>query len=585
MQAKRLNSISETLDASRANPSSRGAGNPAWFAAAVALLATVGARGQIPVTAVISRGQPTSNGVLTVVRPLTTPMIDQEGRIAVTASLEDQMHQPAEGLLVRANQFGSQTLPSVDPQLFTPALRGRTAQGLFDDARLDRFESINLRRGRIAFRATLLGPSVTAINDRAMLASDQLGRVAVVARKGDAAPGTAGGLLELTNPALSSLGGFTFASRTLAPISGTRLLLAEGLPMGLMVRAVSGAAMSGTLATLSTFGSVSEPVLLSTAGKLRLRGDILWPSGDVGEGIVSEDSNGALRLAVRTGGSLVLPDGNLALGSVRLLSSNSAGDLLFTVRSPDSTGAFPNDAALVLRSSTGQFSVLARQRRAAPGVSDAATFDIALLVPGFSAVNTNPSISGLVNSKAVVAFVAYLQGGSVEPPTCCTGTNDCGLWLAAPSLGAPVTKIARVGDMHPELPAGTTLISPFKLIGANGRNTIVFETGWKAANGADSGRALWFFRPGCGMRLITRTGAPSPRNDSPFPFTVANFQVGINGAVSGGDDGRPLVLNDQDRLCFNLSDTCSFPVSISRTSVVLANLSGDCSAAMMAYRP
>ena len=528
---------------------------------------------QVPMTGVISNPVATTNGMI-ITGFRDAPLIDQEGNIAVIAKVLSSGNQ-VDAVILRAKQSAPLSSPIFStPQLFVMAVQNHTVSGLTDGATIKDLQTMNLRNGRVGVLATLQGANVTTNSDAAILATNLTGMTLRV-REGDS-DGIGGTLKGFTPPSFGQSGRMVFGAKLVATEAEANEILQEPAFAVNMccttVRVANGSQAPGiqTFAQFHSFGDLSEPILVSSTNLLRFRGTLKQnavPNGS--EGIWSELLNliPPFRLRDRTGHIETPPIGpTLDVGHLELLSANTKGDLICAVRSTESTGGVPHDAALMRLAANGIQMMLARQNQAATGVSDSATFDLSLPVPFTSGVNLNPQIRAAVNEFGSTAFVCFLKGGPSVPPFCCTGTNDCGLWVANPS--GVVSLIARAGDTHSALPAGATMTSRFHLIGINSAETVVFTTGWNSVNG--SGMALWCWQPFGGIRLICRTGAQSPLHPSGFSTTGIAVGAGVN--PSGGDDGRPLVLNDQGSLCFRIDDV-STVTGLHVSSVVTANLS------------
>ncbi len=174
--------------------------------------------------------------------------------------------------------------------------------------------------GNIAFLANLAGAAVNAANDFGMW-SDASGPLVLIARTGSPAPGTAGTFSDLGDPALNGAGRIAFRGFTGPGATG---LWSEGSgKLALVVRV--GDAAPGTGAGIN-FAGGGHPAF-NDAGHTAFWAVVSGPGVNGGNdtGLWAEDPSGELTLIVREGDPLEVAPGDVRIMTWLNLVNGSAG--------------------------------------------------------------------------------------------------------------------------------------------------------------------------------------------------------------------------------------------------------------------
>ncbi len=189
--------------------------------------------------------------------------------------------------------------------------------------------------GQIAFRARLGGPGVTDDNDRGIFASG-----ALVVRTGDVAPGTGGAVFsDLGDPALTASGEAAYHARLDGPgitnANETGFFTSDGplVRRGDAVPDIGGAVFTGFVGIRPALNDAGEQAFVGRVG---------------GPGITVDDE-----LAVFAAGALVAREGDLApsaggaeFNSFFYTGLNTAGDVVFDARLRGAGVTTDNNTAL-----------------------------------------------------------------------------------------------------------------------------------------------------------------------------------------------------------------------------------------------
>ncbi|MGI9428061.1 MAG: DUF7453 family protein, partial [Bythopirellula sp.] len=251
--------------------------------------------------------------------------------------------------------------------------------------------------GQTAFRGSLTGTGVDSTNDRGIWSEGAGSGLALVAREGSSAPGTAVGVnfRGLGDPLLNSGGQLAFTGRlTGIGVDSTNDsgIWSEGAGHGLTLVARAGEAAADTAAGVSFSTFFFAPVL-NSSGQTAFFGSLTGTGVDFQNdgGIWAEDSAGNLQLIVREGDLLDVSDdpltpdertimflgfnpqgfiGNTGNGDGRPSGFNDKGQLAFFARFTDgSRGIFvsnlvavpePSALALLLMQSVASVCLLRR---------------------------------------------------------------------------------------------------------------------------------------------------------------------------------------------------------------------------------
>ncbi|WP_119165837.1 DUF7453 family protein [Algihabitans albus] len=241
------------------------------------------------------------------------------------------------------------------------ALTGETAPGTTGT-----FSRINLPtslsdNGETAFRATLTGPGTSGANNQGIF-SGSSGSVGLVARKGDVAPGTTATFNEFSSaPRLNANGETAFVASLRgsgANFSNNQAVFAEtGGGLGLVAR--KGEAAPGTTETFNSF----QTPRLNANGETAFVG-FLSGSFAKGQGIFS-GSGGSLGLVARTGDPVpgtTLTFRSLGLGDPSL---NANGETAFRA-SLEGAGVTRANERAIFAETGGGLRMVARENDPAP---------------------------------------------------------------------------------------------------------------------------------------------------------------------------------------------------------------------------
>lgn len=398
--------------------------------------------------------------------------------------------------------------------------------------------------GRTFWGSYVAGPGVTATSNTALFGGDPAAP-ALVAREGDAAPGTAGAAY---NTDFSQIGGqFTQINHT-----GTVLYTSK--------------LVGGDTSTSNDSGLFYGP--LATPGMLVRKGDILLPGltvTSVGTYVVEMDNDGRVVFDACVSGagvttandcgiwlytpglgfSSLIREGDPAPGTAGASFGDSdgnwgagysvndftrSGKFLFTA---DLVGgdAIPgnNDRAVYIGSTGGTMTLLGRSGDPAPGTDG--TF------LGFS-----PFFSH-VNDSGQFVLQAQIVGGTSD------ATNNNGYWTG-PAGGGPLVKIVRTGDPAPGTPGAVfdSLIAWQDMFSDHGR-LVFFGTIRDGDVDPDlnNENVLYAWDTVNGVYLLGRGNdtVPATPDVSLYPWTFA-FTTYNN------TDGRALGLSKDDHLALVL---------------------------------
>lgn len=407
--------------------------------------------------------------------------------------------------------------------------------------------------GEAAFMANLrtgaTGPVIDGSNDRGLW-SNGSGSLALVAREGDAAPGTGDALFDFLNfvPLIDPLGKMTFLGQ---------LRAGSGSP------AVDGSndlgiwsERSGSLALVLREGDTAPGTgnarfdrlsFLKTngAGKMAFMGNLRPGTGSPvvdssnDKGLWSEDS-GSLALLVREGDTAP-GTGGATFNEFGIPALNTVGKTAFVgflnIGSGSPAVEISNELG-IWSNHSGSLALVVREGDIMPGTGNARLLRF--------------NNSFVINAAGDIAFPGLLSFGTGSPAV--DGSNNKGVWL---KNGNGLTLIARKGDIAP----GTNN-ALFELFGTpviNDAGETAFlgflrpGTGSPAVDGSND-KGFWIADPSGVLRLVVREGDPldvAP-GDTRIISSLSAFVS--NSAFSVGQDGNVTSVNN-GRLSFNASFT------------------------------
>ena len=249
--------------------------------------------------------------------------------------------------------------------------------------------------GQIAFTATLTGPDVVFTNDAGVWAGST-GAVALVAREGDPAPGTAPGVVFgngiTTEPVLNGAGEVVFTTTLTGPgvdASNNSGLWAGGAgSLGLVVRAGDVAPGAG-----ANFLGFQDPVL-NDLGQTAFKGTLV----DFTIGVCSEET-GSLSLVALQGDHAPGTPAGVTFNTFTPLVLNALGHTLIKALLTGSGVNSSNDIGY-WSTASGTLALVAREGDPAPGTDAGVVFEV---------LNSSPTLNGAGH----IAFHARVTGPGV----------------------------------------------------------------------------------------------------------------------------------------------------------------------------
>lgn len=392
--------------------------------------------------------------------------------------------------------------------------------------------------GQAAFVGFLTGTGVDATNNSGIW-SQGSGSLSLIAREGNAAPGTDPGVVFsiLDTPGINGSGRTAF----LGFLTGTGVDLtnfagiwSEGSgSLSLIARGGGAAPGTGVDIVFNTF----SPPVLNGAGQTAFRSVVTGPGVDEtsNEGIWSEAS-GSLSLVAREKDAA--PGTGLGVVFAFFASGptiNDAGKVAFlgnltsftggAVTSESSRGIWSKDAA-------GPLGLVVRTGDAAAGAG-----------PGVVHLSLS---SPVLNGAGQLAFSGFLDGFGVDT------TNNFGLWSEG---GGSLEMVARKGNPAP----GTELDVVFGNLGSfalNGPGQIAFH-GFLTGPGLDgtNNQGIWATDPDGVVTLIARFGDLFDVNNDPLIDDFKTISALSLFNISGEETGRPSSFNNIGQLTFRLGFT------------------------------
>jgi hypothetical protein len=393
--------------------------------------------------------------------------------------------------------------------------------------------------GQTAFFGFLTGTGVNSTNAWGIWSEGGGSGLTLVARAGAAAPGTGPGVnfSLLVSPVLNGAGQTAFrSSLTGVGVNSTNDsgIWLEGGGSGLALVARTGAAAPGTGAGVD-FNGFGFPVL-NGAGQIAFLGGLTGAGvdGTNDSGVWSEGGGAGLALAAREGDAAPGTGPGVNFDGFGSLVLNGAGQAAFVGVLTGAGMNGTNDSGIWSEGGGSGLTLVAREGDAAPGTG-----------PGvnFGSFNSPP----VLNGAGQTAFRGFVTGAGVS------SSNDSGIW--SEGGGAGLKLVARAGDAAPGTGAGVNFRSLGGLV-LNGAGQTAFYGELTGAGVVGANNAgIWLEEGGLGLELVAREGDLFDVNDDPLIDelrTISNVSL-VTG--SGGEDGRPTLLNDAGQLAFALSFT------------------------------
>lgn len=467
------------------------------------------------------------------------PVLNNSGQVALTALLQ--------GTGAASNDTG--IWKETSNGLTLVAREGALAEGTnvnFGDLRGARF--VLNSQGGVAFRGGLdtSQPGVNSTNSAGVWSDAAGGTLALVARGGDAAPGTTALFRAdtFTAPALNSSGQIVFKNLLQGPGvnagNSTGIWSAAGGGGVELVAREGNAAPSGSPGT--TFGDVGS---LAFAPQLNDQGqtvfhalvrppgavndlgsdESLWKGGPAGLELIARAGDVAPGVAMDARFRFFSRNEGLALNDKGHTAFRAGLDLA-------SPGVdLTNDAGIWSDRDGAGMSLTVREGDQAPGAPVGALFNF----------NTIPD-DLVLNNQGHTAFLAVLQGAEL----------GAGIWSERQGTGLQL--VARVGAPASDVEAGVLFQSFFSgTLVLNNRGQTAFYGTLTGPGVIDSTNdaGIWAEDIAGNLRLIAREGNEIDVSDDPLNPDLRTISQLIPLAGSTGNgDGRPSAFNDLGQLVF-----------------------------------
>ena len=443
---------------------------------------------------------------------------------------------------------------SADVTYDTRALTGDAAPGTGEGVMFSHFRDLVLNdAGQIAFKGTLSGKGVGTwkhTNDIGIW-SDRSGSLKLIARSGGAAPGTGGAFRQFLGFSLNDAGQITISGTARVNRTNHRYKDVTGIWLersgSLKLVARVGDAAPGTS---RQFISLGLSLLLNDAGQLAFNGTIIDGRRRQIPGIWSEGS-GSLRLVARKGdaapgteavfrsfSSLFLLNGTDQLafsGTIRGsdgrtitgIWSEESGSLKLVARGPRKGDAAPgmdgvfSISPVPVHNGAGQTAFSGRVRGRGEGIWSDRSGSLKLIVRSGDAAPgttegmvfslTDPATSVLINDAGQIAFSNEIRvkdsPGHVR--------STLGIWS---ERSGSLKLVALVGDAAPGTPEGV-VFSGFRDLVLNAAGQIAF-LGKLTIRGSPTYLAdiagIWATDSNGQLMLIARDGDLFDVNDDPL---------------------------------------------------------------------
>jgi len=390
--------------------------------------------------------------------------------------------------------------------------------------------------GRIFFVSKLTNAThnLPATSDTALFGGFA-GSLVLVAREGDAAPGTAGALF---GNFLPDSGPQPLSTQYTGINRNGRVMFYAPLVGGDVVGTTNDMALytgtPGALTIVVRKGDTMLPGITAAAFQQNaMFGDqILHSLQLAGAGVTTADDYSLWLYTPGSGNTLLLREGSPAPGtagavfsgnfgvSTNGVASNGRFAFVADLSGGDVTAA--NDQAMYLADTTGALTLLARKGSPAPG-TDAT----------FSGIHT---LYNHVNGAGVGVFQAALTGGTVN------ATNDDGIWAGTPGSLSLVVRAGITPISGSNGSACTQIISNYIAFSDFGFVQLCDLTGPDVFPGHNS-KAVFAWTPATGVFLVQRMG-----QDLEIAPGVSRPQTLAAPIGTGNSDGRALGLSNDGKL-------------------------------------
>ena len=388
--------------------------------------------------------------------------------------------------------------------------------------------------GQTAFVSSLTGPGVNGSNDLGIW-TEGSGTLALVARGGDQAPGTAVGVVYSDQFFSSRLSKFNNAGQSAfhTRLTGPGVDFSNdqgiwtGAPGSVTLLARKGDPAPGTPVGVTFDSLIGGNIYFNNAGETAFHSS--FAGAEIGDGIWS-GGPGTLFLVARSGDQAPGLPAGVSFGGFLDPRINDAGQTVFR-SSVTGPGVNTSNDGGIWSEGPGTLSLVAREGDQAAGMAAGVSYLVL-------------TTSYVLNGAGQTVFQGLVTGPGINT------SNDNAIW--SKGLGA-ATLVARDGDPAPGTPAGVvfSLLSTHMINGA-GQIALTATLTGPGVGGANN-VGLWVRSPAGVWTLIIRAG-------DLFEVAPGDFRtVGVNGltfaGVSGGEDGRPTGFNDAGQLAFRATFT------------------------------
>jgi len=425
------------------------------------------------------------------------------------------------------------------------AREGDAAPGTSAGVNFDLFVRIVLNgAGQTAFQGFLTGTGVDDSNRIGIFSEGGGSGLALVAREGDAAPGTGAGVnfssgfLNRTFPLLNDAGQTAFTGSLTSTGNDSGIFL-EGGGSGLALVARGGDAAPGIGAGVNFTSFPSFPVL-NGAGQTAFVGNFVGTGVDSSNrsGVFSEGGGSGLALVARRGDAAPGTGAGVNFGSFGRPALNGAGQTAFlgflTGTGVDSI----NDSGIFSEGGGSGLALVAREGDAVPGTGAGVNF-------GFFG-------EPVLNGAGQTAFFGDLTGTGVD------ASNDRGIF--SEGGGSGLALVAREGDAAPGTGAGVN----FDFFDAsvlnygsvlNGAGQTAFFGGLTGTGvDASNDRGIWATGLDGLLTLIAREGDLLDVEEGIGTDFRTISNLGYF-SISGNEDGRSSAFNDLGQVAFSATFT------------------------------
>lgn len=356
--------------------------------------------------------------------------------------------------------------------------------------------------GQTAFRGDLTGTGVNSNNDQGIWSEGGGSGLALVVRKGSAAPGTSSGVnfSSFGRPVFNDAGQTAFSgflTGTGVSLSNYSGIWSEGGGNGLALIARNGSAAPDTPAGVNFSGFNSQAINLSinNAGQIVFRGDLngTGVNSSNNRGIWSEGGGAGLALVAREGEAAPGTSSSVNFSDFAFPALNDSGQIAFRGELTGTGVDSSNNLGIWSEGGGSGLTLVVRKGDAAPDMSSGINFS-GLLGPAF-------------NNAGQVAFLGFLTGTGVND------NNDGAIWVERGGTGLAL--VAREGSAAPGTSGASFSSLPSKpTLNSVGQTAF---TGFLAGAGVNFSnyRGIWAEDPSGVLKLIARTGDLLDVDDGP----------------------------------------------------------------------